>query len=833
MNQILQQLQNPQLFGIQWDPVKFQSIFKEVVALFQIQNDRISDIFKQLNQYETKTTVKEIKEDVSNIKILFSEEMSEFKVGFEKGIKKVHDNLEDFIDITESNNLKAIGETRRLVSSEIQAHLTTTNKGVGQDEINRIDNKLAIIESQINSLPEKERNNVPPQSSFSTNPIIEMRLGSIEKKVGDIESKVITISSMENDLSSLMLAFPTVTSSIDHKITELRDLIVLNEKPSMIKSHTNTDFAKPTETSSSFQNVTKKVMTSEMLASLKHHQPPSSAHNEGATLAPIKATEATVLPSFEDMKKIEIKPPNLQEDKKIVEKQPSVKVETKIETVTLPKENNNLMTGIEIAPIHDSPHEHIVQVFENRTYTTELQSSMRVVSELEWIKQMLSQHHDVIRQMQQNIRTQQENSETLTENIFRVNNSNNARIAQLAQQQLNQRQEYDDMRRVFIEQINALRQKIVVAPISKIDKEIKPQSTRVIEMHKDEAREKIEQSVVSVIENAAPTIDIPMVQITRHDSRKLSSTESRSTETSFILSPKRDETPTERKNEKFQMAKHTEDIKPESQKPDTGPTISFKTIDTTPVPVSVVQRKKKVIDTEIRVVQHNTPDAPYLAPPPIQVTDYQKPQKMISEVKITYNALRSKRPRTAGGNELPDVSDEIIEQKVNKAAKRVVGWMTEQVYREISEQSEKIQKTANNLISLVDRKIDRDFVERMFNKFRVMLSSINEEIEGMQCSFLNWITRDELEIVLQKFASRLTEDEDAAATKHKFECLLCGKPRTHLSGMILDEKHELSVRASAELVSRKQIIKPVTKKKNNTLYNLPPKSTNDLLSTNQ
>jgi hypothetical protein len=100
-------------------------------------------------------------------------------------------------------------------------------------------------------------------------------------------------------------------------------------------------------------------------------------------------------------------------------------------------------------------------------------------------------------------------------------------------------------------------------------------------------------------------------------------------------------------------------------------------------------------------------------------------------------------------------------------------------------EAQAVQKTVDTVLSKMDEKINRDFVERMFNKFRVMIGDINEKLENVQCSFLEWVTRDELELVLQKFVGVVRNVNDAAATKGKFNCLLCGRPREHLAGVSL------------------------------------------------
>jgi hypothetical protein len=127
----------------------------------------------------------------------------------------------------------------------------------------------------------------------------------------------------------------------------------------------------------------------------------------------------------------------------------------------------------------------------------------------------------------------------------------------------------------------------------------------------------------------------------------------------------------------------------------------------------------------------------------------------------------------------------MIEDKVAVVARRTVTLLAENAKNELISQSKQVQKAVDEMITKVEGKIDRDFVERLFNKFRVMLGEVNEKVETIQCSFLEWVTRDELELVLQKFLGVVREVNDAAGTKVKYNCLLCGRPRQHLAGMSL------------------------------------------------
>lgn len=109
--------------------------------------------------------------------------------------------------------------------------------------------------------------------------------------------------------------------------------------------------------------------------------------------------------------------------------------------------------------------------------------------------------------------------------------------------------------------------------------------------------------------------------------------------------------------------------------------------------------------------------------------------------------------------------------------------MNQEVQKEIQNGLKVVEKVQTQ----IDNKIDRDFVERMFNKFRVVMSKLKEQLDQINCTFMGWVTREELEEVLEQYFATVREIHDTAGASSKFKCILCGRPRTHIAGMIVDE----------------------------------------------
>ena len=173
-------------------------------------------------------------------------------------------------------------------------------------------------------------------------------------------------------------------------------------------------------------------------------------------------------------------------------------------------------------------------------------------------------------------------------------------------------------------------------------------------------------------------------------------------------------------------------------------------------------------------------------PPEPEKPRYDKPIQQIILKMANY-----KRPRSAGADPSSIVQQQQtnpvltsdIETNIKIVAKRAVTALVNEIKEEIKSDLEEVRKSNQVALSLIDKKVDREFVEKIFNKLRVMMNAFNDQIENMQCSFLNWVTRDELEIVLRQFSAQLSDDNSSGTTS-KYHCLLCGQPKQHLAGMI-------------------------------------------------
>jgi hypothetical protein len=87
-------------------------------------------------------------------------------------------------------------------------------------------------------------------------------------------------------------------------------------------------------------------------------------------------------------------------------------------------------------------------------------------------------------------------------------------------------------------------------------------------------------------------------------------------------------------------------------------------------------------------------------------------------------------------------------------------------------------------MSALERKIDRDYVERLFSKFREVVHGINNRVRELGVLLQEYATKEDVE-VLARVLERVPNDvKSGCAVKRGTSCLFCGRPRTTLRGQI-------------------------------------------------
>jgi hypothetical protein len=152
------------------------------------------------------------------------------------------------------------------------------------------------------------------------------------------------------------------------------------------------------------------------------------------------------------------------------------------------------------------------------------------------------------------------------------------------------------------------------------------------------------------------------------------------------------------------------------------------------------------------------------------------------EIRIVQTKVRDPNPPMV---QVPIITQSEIDEKVRVSITATLAGFLDRARGELMKEVQTRLKVVDLISSKIDGKIEREFVERLFNNFRAVITELKTKIEDVQSTFMGWITREELQQVLERFAESLAEIKDTAGGSSKYKCLLCGQPRTHVSGMIM------------------------------------------------
>ncbi|KAK8852390.1 hypothetical protein M9Y10_017364 [Tritrichomonas musculus] len=842
MAEIINLIQEEQLFDVHWDTQPMGKVLKEILTLFQDQSKRISQIEAKITDFVEKPVFEKLQNNFLDFESQSSENIEKIKKQQKEDMEKVKKELNTIKDYVDNENLATLSESRRLVTKEISNYvprvfdtdpiIVKMNESL-KENIKSIDK----LRDDFNSIT------IPPSTPGGPVTVDRsaVRVVQCEKKLSDLEGMIQSYPSLESDLLNMQIQFPNTIQKLERKINEIQSALEskINLKISPVQSMK--DMQASNSNQNSLPSPPKKPISSSgsSLTSFvkidQSSEPVIQPEFDNNLLQPIKkmVEMPEFLPDLEPNPLLDrIKQAEIDKQKR---QQSPEEIAALIKSIPSNSQKHPSFKD-EAFEIETLPNDQIVKVYETHTHVSELNSSVRVVSELEWCTKAINQHHDAIRQLQQGLKTQQENFDTITENLMRVNSTNNTRISQLAQQNLRQNQDIDELRRQISDQLNKMQ-----INIYKLRQQINDPNFDSKYLKKNDGNEMNDGSVSPSSSSLKKKIVLPpLSNLDSQDQSKSANSSSRSTDSQLKLvdSPKGDskEQLDDKKNEKEeekQPKKHNFTIsttsftinmpqfKAQSIFSKIGSELIIPNFNDDILNGKIDQNKNRIdhVDLYSSTAPSNIPKAtsvqvvknkndhvrPFNNPSnssrvtdddgefPIRPPD----NSMYNKGPIVYNGdiINLGRPYSQRqdmyptGLEALGISEneitEMIEDKVSMVARKTIAILADHAKDKMDEQAKQVKKSIDQVISLVDGKIDRDFVERMFNKFRVMFNEMNEKVDNLQCSFLEWVTRDELEMVLQKFISVVTDVKDAAATKAKYNCLLCGRPRQHLAGMMI------------------------------------------------
>lgn len=747
-------IQDEQLISMSWDSQGITKILNEVLRLFKDQQQRISDLESKIETLCPKQDVEDLKNHVNEIESKSNATDDSLKEQIDDNQTLFRRQLDDLKEYVETQNLASLSEARRLVTSELATHVPTLTLS---------DPVLAKMDQEIKALA-KGGGGTGGGSGIIDNSRLE-----------NIENMLMSYPKVQGDINTLTMQFPVVIRKLERKINDL-----IPESATSGQKPTQKSVLDGVQLTSSIDTIPLVDDTNTELEDMKKDMTPHQKIDDLPPLSPIPPTDAT----------------------------------TGADSKITPSGSRGSLGS---------------DVNETHTYKTELAPSQRVLGEIEWTKNVIQQHHEAIKQLQQALRTQQDNFDAMTDNFMRANATNNGRISQIAQQQLHTQQESDTIRRQIFDQMNNIQQRLT--SINALDSSEPPSSEQ-----NAPRRPACIRSTLSGFVGSKGFDKLPMLRGVTSEARKgrdaFSETDDDDEErlSGRRLSPDVPErapvkdVPKESnqtKNFTFAMQQFdvSEPIVQGSQAGSKGGEyVRRKTLDLRRVPVSAAR---------LGGVQQKRPQIPALHPldrakkeeeeeendlsPEQDLTPTQpsptKQEPLLTGSFITIGGRIPQRQMRNQGFEMNQEVMDMIEEKVMVVARKVVTILADNAKDEVQAQANEMKKNVDRVVTMIDGKIDREFVERMFNKFRVMLTELNEKIDNVQCSFLEWVTRDELDLVLQKFLSAIADVKDTAATKTKYNCLLCGRPRNHLAGMMVDAEEET-------MPARKSLHTAKTRKRN-------------------
>ena len=82
--------------------------------------------------------------------------------------------------------------------------------------------------------------------------------------------------------------------------------------------------------------------------------------------------------------------------------------------------------------------------------------------------------------------------------------------------------------------------------------------------------------------------------------------------------------------------------------------------------------------------------------------------------------------------------------------------------------------------------VDKEYVSKFFTKMRIVINETNSSVEQIKASNPEKVTKEDLHKAMEDLYAALSHEESTSGGTTSYRCLLCGRPKTQISGMILD-----------------------------------------------
>jgi hypothetical protein len=91
----------------------------------------------------------------------------------------------------------------------------------------------------------------------------------------------------------------------------------------------------------------------------------------------------------------------------------------------------------------------------------------------------------------------------------------------------------------------------------------------------------------------------------------------------------------------------------------------------------------------------------------------------------------------------------------------------------------------NELVSAVDQKVDRDLVERLFNKFKTLIVNVNDRVNELASIVGRCAMQQDVDAVVRVVTQMPALNQASAGVKIGPACICCGRGQTGVAGHVL------------------------------------------------
>ncbi|KAK8866420.1 hypothetical protein M9Y10_009382 [Tritrichomonas musculus] len=103
---------------------------------------------------------------------------------------------------------------------------------------------------------------------------------------------------------------------------------------------------------------------------------------------------------------------------------------------------------------------------------------------------------------------------------------------------------------------------------------------------------------------------------------------------------------------------------------------------------------------------------------------------------------------------------------------------------EIQNSFKQFKKDHDEIINSIERKVDREYVERLFDKFRIIVHGMNDRVKELASLTADYATKEDFKLVVQIVKNLPKDGKSGTAVKRGPTCLFCGRPKTSIAGEI-------------------------------------------------